>query len=109
MSGDDLKPTKNEEWYMLKDEMSDTSVGYINASGDTRGTDSGTTHRVTEAFNKDLLVKDGDVVDELGMCFDGVCSIGPADPGHDQMVLRNLGALTGLRPEAPGDGSEPEK
>jgi hypothetical protein len=33
------------------------------------------------------------------MCFDGVCSIGPSDPAHDALVLKNLGALAGLRPE----------
>lgn len=108
MTGNDPKSAKNEEWYMLKDEMTDETVGSINASGETRNTDAETTERVTQAFNKDLLVRDGEVIEEFGICADGVCSIGPADPEHDQMVLRNLGALTGLRPEPRDDSSDPD-
>lgn len=103
MTGSDRKTTPSEEWYILRDEATDQPVGYISDSGDTRDADAATTERVYRAFQTHLLVQDGNVVEELGMCFDRVCSIGPADPEHDQMVLRNLGALTGLRPEAQQD------
>lgn len=110
MSGSDPTAT-NRDWYLLKDETTDETVGYIDTEGNTRETDAETTARVREAFDRDLIVQDDEVVDELGMCFDGVCSIGPADPGHDALVLRNLGALTGLRPEAPTEevSQEPEE
>ena len=89
----------DEEWLVLRDEMTDEPVGYVNAHGETRDTDPATAERVGQAFSRELLVQDGEVVEELGMCFGGVCSIGPADPAHDALVLKNLGALTGLRPE----------
>lgn len=110
MNGND-KNTNKKDWYLLKDEMTDRTVGYIDADGNTRDTDDATEAKVREAFNRDLLVEDGEVVEELGMCFGGVCSIGPSDPGHDALVMKNLGALTGLRPEPPtedDDAKEPE-
>lgn len=103
------KNTNKTDWYLLKDEMTDTTVGYIDAEGNTRDTDGATDTKVRDAFNRDLLVENGEVVEELGMCFGGVCSVGPSDPGHDALVIRNLGALTGLRPEAPADDDGVEK
>jgi hypothetical protein len=92
---------------VLRDELTEEPVGYINAHGETRDTDPGTTERVERAFARELLVQNDEVVEELGMCFDGVCSIGPGDPAHDALVLKNLGALAGLRPERtePEDGN----
>lgn len=87
-------------WYRLRDEMTGQDKGFITADGDVKDADAETTGKVVEAFGKDLIVKEGEVVEELGgVCFDGVCTVGPADPAHNAMVLRNLGALTGLRPE----------
>jgi hypothetical protein len=85
---------------VLKDEMTDEPAGLIDADGNTRETAPDIAARVRQAFDSELMVRDGEVVEELGICFDGVCSIGPADPQHNALVLRNLGALTGLRPEA---------
>lgn len=99
MSGNEQQQTDNHEWYVLKDELTDKPAGLIDADGNTRETDSETEARVRQAFNRELLVRDGEVLEDLGMCFDGVCSIGPSDPEHDALVLRNLGALAGLRPE----------
>jgi hypothetical protein len=98
-----------EEWFVLKDEMTDSAVGFVDASGHTRDTDAETAQRVTQAFSRELLVQEGEVVEELGICFDGVCSIGPTDPAHDALVLRNLGALTGLRPERQASGDMSKK
>jgi len=90
----------------LIDEMTDQKVGYVDTTGGTKATDPQTSQRVQDAFSRDLLVQDGEVVEELGMCFDGVCAIGPADPAHDALVLKNLGALTGLRPERDSDRAD---
>lgn len=87
--------------------MTEEDKGFIADDGETRDVDDATAGKVREAFGRDLLVKENEVVEELaGVCFDGVCSIGPADPAHNALVLRNLGALTGLRPERVED--EPE-
>ena len=84
--------------------MTGQDKGFITADGEVRDTDAETTEKVRDAFAKDLIVKDDEVVEELGgVCFDGVCTVGPADPAHNAMVLRNLGALTGLRPERAGE------
>jgi hypothetical protein len=80
--------------------MTGEPKGFVTADGATKGTDPMTEQKVHDAFATDLLVRDDQVLEELGgVCFDGVCSIGPADPAHNRMVLQNLGALTGLRPE----------
>lgn len=108
MSGNDQQHINDHEWYVLKEEMTDSPRGLIDVHGNTRETDADTAARVREAYDRELLVQDGEVVEELGICFDGVCSIGPSDPQHDALVLRNLGALTGLRPEARTEGENPE-
>ncbi len=100
MTGSDPR-TRNDDggWLLLRDELTEEPVGYVNAHGETRETDPATAERVERAFARELLVQDDEVVEELGMCFDGVCSIGPGDPAHDALVLKNLGSLAGLRPE----------
>lgn len=80
--------------------MTEEDKGLIATDGETRGADEATADKVRDAFARDLLVKDDEVVAELGgVCFDGVCTIAQSDPAHNALVLRNLGALTGLRPE----------
>lgn len=106
MSGHEQKQPNKHEWYVLKNEMTDEPAGLIDADGNTWETSPDTEARVRRAFQCELLVQDGKVVDELGICFDGVCSIGPADPQHDALVLKNLGALTGFRPESRAETSE---
>lgn len=101
MSGND--PNNDHEWYVLKDEETEESAGFVDAHGNLREASPETEARVRGAFDRDLLVKDGEVLEELGMCFDGVCAITPNDPEHDALVLRNLGALAGLRPERSDD------
>ncbi len=106
MSGNDRKTTNDDGRYVLQDEITGGTAGYIDREGNTRATNPEVEERVRNAFDHELLVHDGDVVDELGICFDGVCSIGPGDPAHDALVLRNLGALTGLRPGAQLDPAD---
>jgi hypothetical protein len=90
--------------------MTGEPKGFITADGATRDTDAETSTKVQEAFSSDLLVKDGEVPEEFGgVCFDGVCSIGPADPAHNRLVLQNLGALTGLRPERASEDDDSDK
>lgn len=80
--------------------MTGEDKGLIAQSGETRNTDEDTARKVQDAFSRDLITMDNEVVEEMGgVCFDGVCTIGPSDPAHNALVLQNLGALTGLRPE----------
>jgi len=88
--------------------MTGEDKGYIAPDGATRDTDDGTAEKVREAFSRDLITMDNQVVEELGgVCFDGVCTVAPSDPQHASMVLRNLGALTGLRPEKVENDDDP--
>jgi coproporphyrinogen III oxidase len=101
------KKQVGKTWYQVRDEMTDEPKGYITVDGETRDMDEQTSKSVQDAFGQDLMVRDGEVLEELGgVCFDGVCTIAPGDPDHNQMVLRNLGALTGLRPSASGTDDE---
>lgn len=87
--------------------MTEEDKGFIADDGETRGVDQATAGKVQKAFGRDLMVKDDEAVAEMGgVCFDGVCAIGPADPAHNALVLRNLGALSGLRPEGVEDEAE---
>jgi len=93
------EPNNEREWYVLKDEATEETAGLVDAHGNTRDASPETRTRVRQAFDRDLLVREGEVLEDLGMCFDGVCAVTPGDPEHDALVLKNLGALTGLRPE----------
>lgn len=99
MSGKEQSPLNDQEWYVVKDETTDESVGLIDTHGNTREMTAENQSRVQNAFKRELLVKNGEVAADLGMCFDSVCSVTPGDPQHDALVLKNLGALAGLRPE----------
>jgi hypothetical protein len=98
VSGDERNTANDGQWYLLEEEMTGETVGYIDDKGNTRATTPDTAERVRKAFSRNLLIQGDDVVEELGICFDGICSVGPSDAEHDALVLRNLGALTGLRP-----------
>lgn len=84
----------------MKDEITGETAGQIDADGNTGETDSDTTARLGKALDPG-----GEATEEFGICFGGVCSTGPRDPGHDALVMKHLGALTGLRPRAKRDPS----
>jgi len=87
--------------------MTGQDKGFIAPGGETRDADADTVEKVRQAFSRDLITMDNEVVEELGgVCFDGVCTIAPTDPNHAALVLRNLGALTGLRPELTDESGE---
>lgn len=96
-----------EFWYPVHDEMTGEPKGFITSDGRTRDMDNETKTKIENAFGKDLMVQEDEVVEELGgVCYGGVCTVTPNDPGHNRMVLQNLGALTGLRPSQPEEAVE---
>lgn len=88
----------DDEWFDLVELETDRVVGQITRNGDVRTRDAAVASRVRDAFQRSLMARDDELVDELGVCFAGVESIGPADRAHRDLVFRNLGLLAGLLP-----------
>ncbi len=87
------------EWYELIDPVTDRVVGHVTREGEVRSDDPAVELRVHAAFQRTLVMKDGVVAEELGVCFAGIETIVPGDPAHLDLVFRNIGLLTGLVPQ----------
>lgn len=100
MSGSDPPGSRRNEptWYDLIDPATDRVVGQVTRDGRVRSSDPGIVHRVSRAFDRQLLVRDGKLLEELGICFADIEPVGPADTSHHDLVFHNLGVLTGLIP-----------
>jgi hypothetical protein len=91
--------THQPEWYDLIDPVTDRVVAHVTREGDVRSDDPAVELRVRAAFQRALMMKDGAVVEELGVCFSGIDMIVPGDTTHSDLVFRNIGLLTGLVPQ----------
>jgi len=84
--------------YDLIDLETGLIVGQIKATGEVESASAKIDERVTRAFRQELMIKDGELIEELGVCFADVEVLRPGDPGHAQAVVRNLARLAGLLP-----------
>ena len=84
--------------YQLVDLATGKVVGELTARGDVRANDPAVAERVRSAFGRELLVRDGEVVEELGVCFADIETVRPGDPEHVRLVLVNLAMLAGVVP-----------
>jgi hypothetical protein len=84
--------------YDLIDLETGLTVGQLTAAGEVVAGSADVRERVARAFRRELIVKDGELVEELGVCFAGVEVLRPGDPNHAATVVRNLGRLAGLLP-----------
>lgn len=75
-------------------------VGRLLPDGRVRSGDPAVVARVAQAFAREVLVRDGQIVEELDVCFADVETLRPGDPRHAGIVLRNLALLAGLLPRA---------
>lgn len=82
--------------YDLVSCLSGDVVGRLLADGTVTSEDPVVSDAVKVAFSRELLVRDGELVEELGVCFDGVETLRPGDAGHWTLVLTHLGALAGV-------------
>lgn len=89
-----------EPVYDLVDLATGRVVGDLTARGEVQSDDPATAERVRAAFARELLVRDGEVVAELGVCFADIETVRPGDSDHARLVMRNLGALAGVLPRA---------
>lgn len=104
MSG--IEPTRASEpdWYDLVDPATDRVVGQVTRDGRVRSDDAEVARRVRAAFDRDLMTRDGEVAEELGVCFADIATVGSDDTAHQDLVFRNLGLITGLVPAKPREG-----
>ncbi len=84
----------------LLDPASGERVGQLRPDGEVVSADPAVVAAVERAFGRELLVRDGEVVEELGVCFADVVTVRPGEPEHAALVRRNLFALTGYLPAA---------
>lgn len=103
MSGSATEPNKDSDtvWYNLIDPASDRVVGQVSRDGKVRSADADVARRVTQAFDRQLLIRDNAIAEELGVCFADVETVEPGHASHHDLVFRNLALLTGLIPVAP--------
>jgi hypothetical protein len=85
-------------WYDLVDPATERAVGQVTRDGEVRDADLEVEARVHTAFRRELLVENGELAEELGVCFAGIESVTPDDASHHDLVFRNLAVLTGLVP-----------
>lgn len=95
MSGSE---TSEPTWYDLIDPATDRVVGQVTRDGRVRSDDPEIVRRVSGAFDRELLVRENALAEELGVCFADIEKISPWDDAHRDLVFRNLGVLTGLVP-----------
>jgi hypothetical protein len=80
-----------------------STVGQMSATGKVVSGSPEVKARIGQAFRQELTVKDGELVEELGVCFAGVEMLRPGDPHHAATVVRNLARLAGYLPRARGE------
>lgn len=85
-------------WYDLVDPATDRVVGQVTRDGRVRSDADDVMRSVQAAFNRALMTRDGEIAEELGVCFADIATVEPDDPAHLDLVFRNLGLLTGLIP-----------
>jgi hypothetical protein len=100
VSGSERVPARrgNTTWYDLVDPATDQVVGQVTRDGDVRASDPEVEQRVRAAFDRELLTRNDELAEELGVCFADIVPVLPNDDAHHDLVFRNLGALTGLIP-----------
>jgi hypothetical protein len=92
--------SREDDLFDLLDLDSGLVVGQLDRAGHVVADDPLVGARVRAAFARELMVRDGEVVEELGVCFADVAMLRPDEPGHAAMVFHNLGRLAGCLPIA---------
>jgi hypothetical protein len=98
VSGSETPPASEAIWYDLVDPATERVVGQVTRDGQVRADDPEVARRVRAAFARDLMTRDDEIAEELGVCFADIATVRPDDEGHHDLVFRNLGLLTGLVP-----------
>jgi hypothetical protein len=110
VSGSGMPKTDNQQptWYRLIDPATDRVVGHVTREGDVRSDDPAIEARIRAAYQRELVIENDVIAEELGVCFAGLEMVVPGDTTYFDLVFRNIGLLTGLIPERipnPPDGA----
>lgn len=109
MSGSVNSPSeKPGQWYDLVDLSTDMIVGQMTRHGEVRNASPDIVMRITTAYDREVMLQDDEIAEELGVCFAGVETITPRDDTHDDLVFRNLGLLAGIIPRLPQEPGKAE-
>src|SRR5215218_5037633 len=84
--------------YDLIDLETGSVAGTMRGDGVVVAGDRRVRERVARAFAHEVMVRDGEMVEDLGICFLGVQTLRPGEAGHTEIVVQNLGRLTGYLP-----------
>lgn len=105
MCGSETPGSRRDEpvWYDLIDPATEAIVGQVTRGGEVRSDDPEVVARVRRVFDRELLTRDSELAEELGVCFADIETVSPDDAGHHDLVFRSLGVLTGLIPALPED------
>lgn len=95
----------SDEWFDLVDLASGRIVGQVTRNGQVRHAEPGITRRINAAFDRELMLRDEAIAEELGVCFSDVETVASDDGRHNDLIFRNLGLLSGLVPQ---QSNEPE-
>jgi hypothetical protein len=90
--------SEHEVLYELVDLESGLIAGVMRGDGVLVDGDDRVRELIARAFAQEAMVRDGRLVEELGVCFIDVETLRPGDPGHAKIVLQNLGRLAGYLP-----------
>jgi hypothetical protein len=88
--------------YDLIDLETGLIVGQMREDGSLVSGDLVVRERVGRAFAQELMVRDGELVEDLGVCFADVETLFPGDPGHARGIIQNLARLAGYLPRQRG-------
>lgn len=107
MSGD-AHPASEQPgpWFDLIDLSTDQVVGQMTRHGDVRNATPEIILRITTAYDREIMLEDDAIAENLGVCFADVETVTPDDGSHDDLVFRNLALFTGLVPRLPAGSAE---
>jgi hypothetical protein len=97
-SGSEMSGGEDGPVYDLIDLETGMLAGTIRGDGVVVTGDPRVKERVAKAFDQEVMVRDGDLAEELGICFLDVQTLLPGDAGHAEVVIQNLGRLAGYLP-----------
>lgn len=113
MIGNESPPRDHQparRWLDLIDLATGAVVGQLSPSGEVISAAPEVTERLQAAFGRELMLRNGEVVADLGICYADVETLPPGTAAHRAHVLRNLAALTGYLPrEHPNTLAEPRR
>lgn len=100
--GSEMSGVEDAAVYELIDLETGLVAGLIRSDGVVVSGDRQVRERVAGVLAREAMVRDRELVEDLGVCFLDVQTLQPGDAGHAELVIRNLGRLAGYLPRQRG-------